>query len=244
MSPTTDLAPVEVLFPMAGEGARFGHRFKPFLTIGSETFIEAAVRPFRAFSSRVSRFVFVYLEAQERQHAARSMLERAFHGLPIEIVLLPEPTRGPAETVARAVDRLGGVGRAFVCDCDHQLDVAPLFDARPDYDVLLPVWPLAGEDTRSWSVALVEGDEVRAIAEKRVPNGSGGNAMGVIGCYGFRDLGDVARRAAQIGATNFSDVIATMLAEGAAVRAAPIERATFFGDPRRLEKAQTRGDIP
>jgi hypothetical protein len=109
------------------------------------------------------------------------------------------------------------------------------------------VWPLDGEDVASWSVALVEADRVLAIGEKRIPDPPPGAApgapvgvpMGVIGCYGFPDAATVASRSEALGATNFSDVIAALLAEGGAVRAARIERARFFGDPARLARATT-----
>ena len=64
--------------------------------------------------------------------------------------------------------------------------------------------------------------------------------MGVIGCYGFRDIGDVAKRASKLKATNFSDVISQLLSEGRTVKAAAIRRATFFGDPDRLSRAHER----
>src|SRR5262249_50257284 len=113
------------------------------------------------------------------------------------------------------------------------------------FDALLPVWPLDGEDVAAWSVARVDGDRVRAIAEKRVPqsgeggDGSHGRPMGVIGCYGFPEIARVAARCARLGAPTFSDVIAAMLAERGVVRAARIERARFFGDPVRLATART-----
>jgi hypothetical protein len=230
---------VDVFFPMAGEGARFGHRFKPFLTLGDETFIAAAVKPFRAFTDRIGKLVFVYLAQQERDFGVRERLAEMFAGLAFETVLLDQPTRGPAETIGRAVQQLGARGPALVCDCDHALDVAPLFAVREAYAALLPVWPLAGESLAAWSVAMVDNDRVLAIAEKRMPEGVGGEPMGVIGCYGFADIGDVAARGEALRATNFSDVIAQLLAERAVVRAARIESATFFGDPERLAKAQT-----
>jgi hypothetical protein len=256
---------VDVLFPMAGQGARFGHTFKPFLSFEHRTFIETAVEPFRRFASKISRFVFVYLEAQERDFAVSERLAALFAGLPIECVQLAAPTRGPAETIGQAVEQLGARGPVLICDCDHTLDVAPLFAAverveqRGDrFDALLPVWPLDGEDVAAWSVALVEADRVRAIGEKRIPDRPRGAAtgaanaaanaaasdapmvpMGVIGCYGFPDIARVAARASALGATNFSDIIAALLAEGGVVRAARIERARFFGDPQRLEKATT-----
>lgn len=232
---------------MAGQGARFGHRFKPFLTVSGATFIEAAVQPFRRFASKISRFVFVYLEAQERDLSVGSRLSNLFADLPIESVHLDAPTRGPAETIGRAVKQLDARGPAFICDCDHALDVEPLFaavDHGEQFDALVPVWPLDGEDVASWSVAMVESDRVLAIAEKRIPVHARGTPMGVpmgvIGCYGFTDVANVASRAEALGATNFSEVIAAMLAEGGVVRAARIEQARFFGDPARLDKA-TRG---
>lgn len=220
------------------------------------TFIEAAVQPFRRFASQVSRFVFVYLEEQERAYEVSARLAAMFAGLPIEAVRLDAPTRGPAETISRAMARLGARGPAMICDCDHSLEVEPLFAAfgseRSEtggsalrgidrFDALLPVWPLDGEDVAAWSVARVDSDRVLAIAEKRIPDGPGatGTPMGVIGCYGFPDLAAVAARAEALRATNFSDAIAALLAEGGVVRAARIERARFFGDPARLETART-----
>lgn len=230
---------VDVYFPMAGQGARFGHRFKPFLEIERETFIEAAVRPFRAFAERIDRIVFVYLAEQERDHHVRERLARMFGGLRFEVVLLDAPTRGPAETIGEAVNQLAARGPAFVCDCDHSLDVAPLFGFGSPFDVLLPVWSLAGEDHASWSIAAVGRDRrVRAIAEKKLPPViEGTTPMGVIGCYGFADIADIARRAARLAATNFSDVIGQLVSENAAVYAARIEQASFFGDPARLARA-------
>jgi len=205
------------------------------------TFIEAAVQPFRRFASRIVRLVFVYLEEQERAYEVSSRLAAMFAGLPIETVRLDAPTRGPAETIARAVARTGARGPALICDCDHSLDVAPLFDAfeQAKFDALLPVWPLDGEDVAAWSVARVDDGRVLAVGEKRIPDGARGVPMGVIGCYGFPDVAAVAARADALRATNFSDAIAAVLAEGGAVRAARIEHARFFGDPARLERART-----
>tara|TARA_R110000796_G_scaffold240591_1_gene361740 strand:+ start:9375 stop:9521 length:147 start_codon:yes stop_codon:yes gene_type:complete len=38
---------VTVVFPCAGEVARFGYTFKPFLKLGDLTFIEKTVEPLR-----------------------------------------------------------------------------------------------------------------------------------------------------------------------------------------------------
>jgi hypothetical protein len=223
-----------VLFPMAGRGLRFGGTFKPFLRYGDELFIEAAVRPFRAWGPRIRRFGFVYLEEQEAAFGVDAELARRFDGLPFDAILLDRPTRGPAETIARAVTQRGIAGPVVICDCDHSLDVGPLFEAAPA-DCVLPTWSLDGEPVSAWSVAAVLPDgRVTAIAEKRRPQATGQH-RGVIGCYRFADAADVARRSQD--ATNLSDVIVDYLEEGRDVRAVEIRHAEFFGDPARLERA-------
>lgn len=232
---------VTVLFPMAGRGQRFGGVFKPFLRYGDELFIEAAVRPFRAWTSRIRRFGFVYLEEQEAAFGVRAELARRFAGLAFDAIQLDRPTRGPAETIARAVAQRALIGSAVICDCDHSLDVGPLFEAPPAA-CTIPTWSLEGESLDAWSVAAVGPDgRVRAIAEKRRPD-AGGDHRGVIGCYRFADIADVARRAADV--TNLSDVIAGYLAEGREVRAVAIERAEFFGDPARLARTLAARSAP
>lgn len=233
---------VTVLFPMAGRGQRFGGVFKPFLRYGDELFIEAAVRPFRAWTPRIRRFGFIYLEEQEAAFGVRAELARRFAGLAHDAIVLERPTRGPAETFAQAVAQRRITGPVVICDCDHWLDVGPLFEAPPAA-CTIPTWSLDGEALEAWSVAAIAPDgRVLAIAEKRRPEVAevaAGAApyreRGVIGCYQFADAQDVARRAA--GATNLSDVIAGYLAEGREVRAVEIRRAEFFGDPARLERA-------
>ena len=37
---------LNLIFPVAGEGSRFGGTFKPFLNIGDITFIETTLKPF------------------------------------------------------------------------------------------------------------------------------------------------------------------------------------------------------
>lgn len=227
---------------MAGQGARFGHKFKPFLLIDNEPFIAAAVAPFREVRDQIDRFVFVYLEEQEQRFEVSAQLRSMFYDLPIETIRLDRPTRGPAETIARGIEASGASGEVFICDCDHSLDVRGLFSraATTPWDALLPVWPLEGESLASWSVALIDEGRVTAIAEKRMPESGTGTPMGVIGCYGFHDIEDAVRRASSLGATNFSDVLRSMLRENMRVDAIRISEARFFGDPERLARA-TRG---
>jgi GTP:adenosylcobinamide-phosphate guanylyltransferase len=231
---------VTLIFPMAGRGERFGTTFKPFLPIENGTFIEAAVAPFRKWRSAISRILFVYLREQEESRAVRASLESMFVGLPWEAVILEHPTAGPAETFTEAVERAGVVGPIIACDCDHAVNVDPLFEAiavGAAGNCLLPVWDLAGEEIKSWSVAGLGPDgRVTAIAEKQVPEGAD-RVAGVIGCYYFADAQRVAAACRQARYVVISQVISQWIGEGAQVRAVPIGEARFFGDPARLAKA-------
>jgi hypothetical protein len=234
---------VTALFPMAGQGARFGYTFKPFLTVQSETFIEAAVRPFRSRRDQIRELVFVCLRAQDTEFRVTERMASMFADLPHQVVLLDQPTRGPVETIARGVERARISGPVTICDCDHSLDVAPLFDllaSSEPFDCAVPVWPLQQEEVHAWAVARVDPKgRIAAIAEKAVPPGEGA-AAGVIGCYVFRRIEDALAVAETTGAANFSEIMARWLTAGRIVRAVPIAQADFFGDPARLNATLER----
>jgi NDP-sugar pyrophosphorylase family protein len=236
----TSESPVTIIFPMAGRGARFGYTFKPFLQIGGETFIEAAVRPFVKWLPKIRRFVFVYLEEQEREFSIRARLDAMFGGMNFETIQLPAPTPGPAETLTQAIQIGKLTGPLIACDCDHSINLEPLFQQlmnETEAVCILPVWGLDGEDVNSWSVALLDQDDwVVKIAEKRRPAGDGKAYFGVIGCYYFSDATLLSRYCLERSLENVSDVINALLAEGNAIRAVHIKQAEFFGDPARLQK--------
>ncbi|NVB83271.1 MAG: hypothetical protein HOV81_33170 [Kofleriaceae bacterium] len=235
--------PITVLFPIAGTGARHGFKYRPFIELGTGTFIEAAVRPFKKWSHLIDRLVFVCLQEHEAQHDVRAQIAAMFPDWPHEVVVLPAATRGPAATVARAVDTLGISGRLIVCDCDHSIDVDPLFAAIGDGvgDCILPTWKLKGEDLRAWSVAAVTDNRVTGIAEKRLPSGNG-EFVGVIGCVYLADALLLSQLYRDDDAY-LSDIVAQLIERGSPVAAVPIERAEFFGDPRKLRTARARHNV-
>ena len=114
---------ISILIPMAGQGARFGYRFKPFLTIGNQRFIEAAVEPFLKWRHRIKKFVFIYLSQQDETHQVTNWLSKSFANLPIECVVLPLPTAGPALTILQAVQKANIHGQVICCDCDHAINI-------------------------------------------------------------------------------------------------------------------------
>jgi hypothetical protein len=235
--------PLTLVFPIAGTSARSGFKFRPFLELGDGTFIEAAARPFRAWAHVISRIVFVCLEEHEVQHAVTARLGQLFADRPHQVVVLAKPTRGPAETVIRAIEAAGITGRMIVCDCDHSIDVAPLFQAIGDNiaDCVLPTWKLKGEDLRAWSVAAVSDHRVTGIAEKRLPDGNG-DFVGVIGCSYLADAASAVRLFTPEDGY-ISDLVRKMIARGDRVAAVAIETAEFFGDPRKLRTARAKHNV-
>lgn len=228
-----------LIFPMAGEGARFGYRFKPFLSLRGETFIAAAMAPFRPWMHRIERVCFIFTRAQEEAHGVSARLAQIFTGLPIEAVILDAPTSGPAETLLRCLEDKAVTGRALVCDCDHAVDVDALMrlaTGENDVACAVPTWSLDGEPIASWSVAAIGADgRIRAVREKALPEVDG-DLRGIIGCYYFADIAAVGCRIAAEGLVHVSDIMRGLIAEGAPVHSLPITQAEFFGDPARFER--------
>lgn len=229
-----------IIFPMAGQGARFGYRFKPFLEIDGRTFIEAAVEPFLSHRDAIARFVFIYLAQQDSEHAVEQRLLASMSNVAQISVKLSHATPGPAATLRQALSCTDVSGPIIVCDCDHALDVGPIFAAAADPDVagILPTWSLDGERIESWGVAGIDdASHVVAVGEKRLPD-AGTHFRGVIGCYYFRDVADVVRIIdAEPDLVYISDIIQRMLAEGQTILSVDISEARFFGDPERLASA-------
>lgn len=64
-----------VIFPMAGEGSRFGYKFKPFIKATDMTFIELAKSPFDFLKPT---YVFVFRDEQERHSFVSQTLLKLF----------------------------------------------------------------------------------------------------------------------------------------------------------------------
>lgn len=234
-------AKIHLVFPMAGQGARFGYRFKPFLEIQGQTFIEAAFAPFRPFLDQVECVYFVFLKEQDIAHDVSGRLSKLFAGINFRAVVLNEATDGPAETLYQCLSRHDIHGPMIVCDCDHALDVAGLMRlpaTSPETQCALPTWDLAGESLAAWSVAAIARDgRVTAISEKKMPE-QGHDFRGVIGCYYFSDAQRPHRFIeSHRGLVYLSDIVRDYIDGGSLVRSIPIGDALFFGDPVRLKRS-------
>ena len=237
--------PITVIFPMAGQAAHAGFKFKPFVELSDEPVIAAVVQPFLKWQAEIDRFVFVTLAEQEIEFSVGARLRAIFPQLAFDLVCLDRPTQGPAQTLAATVAQRNLTGPAIVCDSDHSIDVDPLFAAilaGRSETCLFPIWSLRGENLKSWSVAACAPDlRVTAIAEKELPPASG-DFFGVIGCYYFENIATTAELVHSRSFGYLSQAIKQMIAAGRPVRAVKIERAEFFGDARGLREARARRD--
>jgi hypothetical protein len=228
---------ISVIFPMAGQGARFGYRFKPFLDVRGRSFIEAAFAPFRPWLAQIDKVYFVFTAEQDRTHDVRARLKAMFADVPHETAVLDGPTDGPAETLRQCLTMKAVTGPVIVCDCDHAVNVDGLMqmaDGRPEIACAIPTWTLEGESLAAWSVAAVDqGGLIAAVAEKSLP-AQGENFRGMIGCYYFADAAAAECCITDAKMTYISDLIAAYLRSGRPVLSVPVREAHFFGDPARL----------
>ena len=232
--------PVTLIFPMAGQGARFGYQFKPFLEIDGQPFIAAAFAPFRDHLADISRVKFVFLAEQERAHDVTARIDALFCDVAHDSVILAHATDGPAETLRQCIEARKITGPIVVCDCDHAIDVAPLLARARDSHAacIIPTWDIGADPLTAWGIAGIDGaGRVRAIAEKALPTG-GDIYRGVIGCYYFASADEVMDILADKPSLYISDIIQMLLDRERHVEAVPTGHARFFGDPERLAIAQ------
>lgn len=236
---------LSLIFPLAGQD---GDEFRPFRAAGGESLIHRALRSFLPFRERIDTVHCFVLREQEERFAVSRRLMAEMAGFDFTLTLLDAPTAGPAETVARGTAAASVTGPAIVCDLDHRLDVAPLFDTldqAPDAS-LVSLWPLADEDLKRWSVAAVSGSgAISSVADRSLPAGAG-FFHGVIGCYHFPDIAAVAQICTAQGLTRFSGYFNHLAAKGSPAQGVRLKTAEFFGDDERiraLEGAAARGTI-
>ena len=135
-----------LIFPIAGEGSRFGYTFKPFLEVDNKgNFIELAFSPFKKHLSKIDKILFIFLKAQETKYDVSNNLKRIFSNINFETCILDKPTSGPAETIRLALKKHPLKGPLIICDCDHTLNVDNIFKEIEESkaDCIIPIWPLS-----------------------------------------------------------------------------------------------------
>ena len=232
---------LSILFPMAGDGQRFGGTFKPFLDATEKKFIELAKEPFNLFTSDPSyetHFYFIYRRDQEDTYSVSHTLARFFPHDAFTCCILEEPTKGPLETVQQALLNYNVKGAAFVCDCDHSIplhDIHSYLASNTLPDIIIPTWKYLEKDYESWGkVKMNMNRKPLCFYEKqRVPFSREYYLEGMIGCYFFKEIMILTRPDIQL-MTNMSDVFPILLANEYTFQCIRLESAEFFGTPEQL----------
>tara|TARA_Y100000031_G_scaffold124089_1_gene139686 strand:+ start:3686 stop:5758 length:2073 start_codon:yes stop_codon:yes gene_type:complete len=230
---------ITLIFPIAGIVKHAGYKYKPFLKVGEETFLESALKPFKKWTEKIKKIVFVVLQEHEKEFNITEKLKLLFADLDYRLVILEHPTSGPAATTIEAINKIDLKGAVIICDSDHSINVDPMFELiRKDHNIkcLLPIWHFNGEDVKVWSVASVTDDTgmVSGISEKQLPE-TPGEFFGVIGCYYFADSQIFSGYKDSI---YVSDTVTKMIEDRIPIHTVKIENADFFGDKKRLRKTR------
>jgi hypothetical protein len=217
---------------MAGEGSRFGYKFKPFIKATDMTFIELAKTPFDFLKPT---YVFVFRDEQERHSFVSQTLLKLFPNDDILLCII-KSSKGPLDTAQQAITKLGLKGPGFVCDCDHSIDVTPMFKhIGTKFDALVPIWRnIEPDQYHSWGkVKFNSKNEIVSFHEKEIPDLENGEYFeGLIGCHLFSNIEKICEYPAW---ENFSTMYKEMFKNHDIILSVEITKASFFGTPKLLE---------
>lgn len=225
---------VHVIFPMAGDGTRFGGTFKPFLDATEKKFITLAKEPFDILKEYFNvRFIFIYREDQEQNYSVSKNLAELFPNDVIQTCILPSKTIGPIDTLQQAIKILDLSGYAFTCDCDHSVHIEPILDilrAGNYPKLLVPTWKISEEDTVNWgTIKISDAGEYISVQEKvMMPFGTGYKILGIIGCCFWNDINALLELPS---AANISEIISRLHSE---VKYVELIKGEFFGTSDKL----------
>jgi len=225
-----------VVFLMAGEGSRFDYKFKPFMKLGDQTFIEQAVEPFYKWKDYIDNVYFIFRRDQEEDYNVSSYLEKniLFEGEKIKNIVINTKTKGPRNTICEALKKQN-ISNAIVCDCDHKINVDNLFEKMLEVKfkkVVVPVWEISESESNNWSKIILKDDKIVDILEKQSVDFNMFEVWGILGCIYFPDLGRFKNDKLN---EYVSDVIKDIFLSDDPVTFSKINDAYFFGDPEMLQ---------
>ena len=236
---------LSIVFPMAGDGLRFGGVFKPLHTIGESYFIELVKYRFDVLRPYFSlHFCFIFRQDQEEKYNATAIFKTLFPNDSLQFCILTKKTEGPFQTVVSALQQYQMTGPAFICDCDHSIDVNPFipFLCNLTSDALIPIWPIKKSSWHEWGkVVLTETNSIVEFCEKEQPRYEG-SVFGIIGCHFIKNLSTLVDYY-KPEYKHLSTYFQLLLQEKKAITCVEIKNASFFGTPEqhtnyRIEQAK------
>ena len=231
---------VQVILLMAGRGSRFtsaGYdRSKPLIDVDGRPMFAAALASLGALAPL--DVVAVVRDEQVRLERIDARVRTEVPGA--RIVVLPELTRGAAESARAAVDALDAARPVVVLDCDLEF-------RSVGYEALVrglegsaraALLTFEAHDARYSFVRSDDGGRVVEIAEKRAIS-----HRAVAGAYGFSSAGLFAASAdvvmsgglGQLGEFYMSAIVAELIRSDVDVRSAVVDSYTSFGTPEELD---------
>lgn len=229
---------INIIFPMAGDGTRFGGtQFKPFIDGTEKLFIELAKEPFDHYTIKHSfEFYFIFRQDQEDKFNVSTRLSKLFPNDLLHFCIIPNETSGPLETLSVAINQYNITGSFFICDCDHAINIEPMinFLSTTVPDLIIPTWKIEESEQPLYAKVLLDSlNRPIAYYEKElIPLSPDYSIMALLGCYFIKDI-TILKEFSTFA--NISDVLQT-LQKSHTLEFVRIEHAGFFGTPESLIK--------
>jgi len=234
---------IDLVFPCAGRGERFGNKFKPFLKIGDLTFLEKAYEPFIKWDKFINKIYIIITKQQEIDYKVSSKV-RALFSDKVQVLLLDKETRGPLQTFCKGYifeknslnkkeDKKSSV---IVCDCDHSVNVDLLFESivtKKQTDIIIPTYKIEEKEQHNWSKILLSDGKIQKFANKEKVDFKKYDVRGIIGCLFFRDYKSFLNiEEKQI---EFFEFMQNEFVNGKGIELAGVKNAYFYGDEPMLQ---------
>lgn len=228
---------VSVIFPMAGDGTRFGGtQFKPFIDGTEKLFIELAKESFNPYKEQYEiEYYFIFRQDQEDAFNVRERVRLLFPNDILHFCILPSKTAGPAQTLAQATELYSLAGPSFVCDCDHAINIQPMIqylETKTIPDILVPLLSIKESEQANFGKVKLdkEGNPLAFYEKEIIPFSDAYDVKGLVGCYFFKDV-SLSKLFSEY--TNISDIL-PLCHKTHTLGFVTILEAGLFGTPESL----------
>jgi len=228
----------QVIIPMAGEGQRFGKKFKPFLKLDDRMFIEHVMDPFLNYDANISSYNFIITKEQEEINNVYQTIFYTFKEIKekIQIWILPNATEGPYQTITFALKNKN-IDNLIICDCDHQIYIEAMLNyitnSISQIDICIPTWKIYPEEYKNWGKVLLQNDaKVDFFEKEEIYPKKGEQLYGMIGCYYFKNSNILDYNNKYINISDFLKNNKTNYN----IQTFKIEKAYFFGTPEMVKE--------
>uniref|UniRef100_A0A6C0I685 Uncharacterized protein n=1 Tax=viral metagenome TaxID=1070528 RepID=A0A6C0I685_9ZZZZ len=222
-----------VIIPMAGEGSRFGYKFKPFLKLDDRMFIEHVVEPFLEFDNLIESYTFIITKEQEKNSNVSEVVKSSMVYIheKINIHIIECKTDGPYQTVLAFTKGIE-LDNVIICDCDHKINIEPIITMAENEiltDVIIPIWEIKTDEQQNWGKLVIKNNKILNYYEKEIIHIHSDEKMyGMIGCYYFK----TTKLLTVSNYLNISDLFKNSDLQN--IHTVKINEALFFGTPKMV----------